>query len=201
LFSPLQWQTLLWPICFLAVIPIACLGGILRCNLSEWKPATKFIFSLIIAGTATLSFAPGMLCWILPLPIFLWIMPMPSAKVRRVFVAGWLLVSIAAVSLYFRNFHNATFAAYSYNHGAENAMEQDMSFFFKHPVQGGIFVLHWLGAFMSHGLHAEQDHPALFFGFAQVSLYLFGTSYLHVASLAGSGVAKENGDLVDLCSL
>ncbi len=172
LFHPVQWETMLFPICFFTTIPLACLTGMIRGVHTEWSPWVRLLICLVCAWIAMLSFAPGLLTWFLLLPIFLWVMPMPSTASRRKFVIAWFVLMGISLAAYFHNFHNNVHPAYSYGQGNVNVLERDSSYFFKHPAQAMGFYIRWLGSFLSHGLHSQKIITCTVIGTLQLGLML-----------------------------
>ena len=172
LFHPVQWETMLFPICFFTTIPLACLTGMIRGVLTEWRPWVRLLICLVGAWMAMLSFAPGLLTWFLLLPIFLWVMPMPSAASRRNFIIAWFVLMGISLAAYFNNFHNDVHPAYSYGQGNVNVLERDSSYFFKHPGQAAGFYVRWLGSFLSHGLHTQKVITCTVIGSLQLMLVI-----------------------------
>ena len=170
LFHPVQWETMLFPICFFTTIPLACLTGMIRGVHTQWKPWIRLLLCLVCAWIAMLSFAPGLLTWFLLLPIFLWVMPMPTPASRRKFIIAWFLLMGLSLAAYFHNFHNNVHPAYSYGQGNVNVLESDTKYFFKHPVQALGFYVRWLGSFLSHGLHTQKVITCTVIGTLQLAL-------------------------------
>ena len=100
LFTPVQWQTLLWPDCFYSVIPGALLVLSIALSFSNRPWWFRCLIGTLYAVIGTLSFASGILLWILPLPVMLVCGSFGSARERIKFTALWFAVMSVVFALY-----------------------------------------------------------------------------------------------------
>ena len=177
LLTPMKFQTFHFPICFITIMPLASLAGALRVAQSHWPTWLRFVLCCCCGWVGMFSFAPGMLTWVLPLPIFLWVAPMADSRQRRNFVLAWLVVCVLSFFLYFHNLQNEVFAAYSYGQGKQNVLGHDAAYFLQHLGMAVGFYLRWMGSFLSHGWRLPQAEVAMAFGIALLLLYVFVVFY------------------------
>ncbi len=72
IFSPIQETNWLWGNQIMIFIPIACLTASLAIFYSSCLFPLKVIFAILYSSIATFSFANGMLCWVLLIPLFMY---------------------------------------------------------------------------------------------------------------------------------
>lgn len=164
MFTPLQWQTLLWPVCCGTAMPLMFLMLSLCTAFLSWRWWVRCLAGAGTAILAMLSFASGFLLWVLPLPAFLWCGAFRSGRERLWFTALWFTVLAVTLTIYFRNFHNEVPAQYAYHHGGENTLIGEAGFFFRHPVLDAQFVATFCGALLARGWSADLKITAAWAG-------------------------------------
>jgi hypothetical protein len=103
IFSLVQWENWFWGIQFSVFVPIACVTSILSLAYSSRSVGTKFVVSAILSTISTFSFAHGMMCWIIVLPVLV-LRTWEELKTKRWLIGCWLLGFAVAVGLYFFNY-------------------------------------------------------------------------------------------------
>ncbi len=158
LFSPIHYQIIFWGSALWAVIPTACLLGVLlllaapRGGGFGWR----VIASMLLAEIATHSFAHGLAVWPVVLALILAYGSAPLS--RRLAAAGAvLLVAGATVACYFHDFINVAHHAYDLKpgdhamKGAGSLLEGDRL------LQAGRFFLSFVGAWFAR--NPFTGHP------------------------------------------
>lgn len=181
LFTPMQWQTLLWPICHETPMPVVFLL-LAFCLAESSKPWwVRSLLGAFCAILGMLSFASGFLLWVLPLPVLLWNGRFGSDRQRWKFVLLWGLVFFVTMLFYLKvgvqpvasivkektllhlpagydltyDLHNEVPSQYAYHHGEENTMNGEFAYFIKNPVLAMQFVATFAGAILTRGWSAD----------------------------------------------
>lgn len=102
IFSPLQYQNWLWGIQTIVFIPICCLTFALLICYSNYSTNFKFLSSIFLCTISTYSYANGMICWLLLLPVL--IQQNYKAKNLIFLIAIYLLGMTLNITLYFANY-------------------------------------------------------------------------------------------------
>jgi hypothetical protein len=103
IFSLVQWENWFWGIQLSVFIPIACVTSILSLSYSSLSVGTKFAASAMLATLSTFSFAHGMMCWIIVLPVLV-LQTREELKTKPWLIGCWLLGFAVNVGLYFFNY-------------------------------------------------------------------------------------------------
>ena len=106
IFSPMQWDNWLWGLQAITFVPIASITASLAIIFSQNYLFIKFLSSGILATVATFSFANGLLSWIVIFPSSIWVSRQHKKRTTPI-VAGWLLLFIFNLTVYFYNFVKA----------------------------------------------------------------------------------------------
>ena len=102
LFTPMQWQNLLWPICHETPMPILFLLLSLCIAFTGWKWWVRCLLAAFSAILGMLSFASGFLLWVLPLPVLLWNGKFIPGRLRFRFLVLWGLVFFVSMLVYLK---------------------------------------------------------------------------------------------------
>jgi hypothetical protein len=103
IFSLVQWENWFWGIQFSVFVPIACVTSILSLAYSSLSVGTKFAVSAILSTVSMFSFAHGMMCWVIVLPVLV-LRTQEELKTKRWLIGCWLLVFAVTAGLYFFNY-------------------------------------------------------------------------------------------------
>ena len=103
IFSLMQWENWFWGIQLSVFVPIACVTSILSIAYSSLSVGTKFAASAMLATVSTFSFAHGMVCWVIVLPVLV-LQTWEELKTKRWLIGCWLLGFAVNVGLYFFNY-------------------------------------------------------------------------------------------------
>ncbi|MEI6534276.1 MAG: hypothetical protein WCN98_02965 [Verrucomicrobiaceae bacterium] len=176
-FTPMQWQTLLWPICHETTLPVMFFILAMISAFKSWPWWVRGIAGSTCAVLAMLSFASGFLMWILPLPVFLLCGSFQKKSQRFWFIALWAAVLALTMLLYLQvnvqrhdsitiektllplgktydltyDLHNEVPSPYAYGHSEENTMKGEMDFFSKNPSLDVQFMASFCGTILARG--------------------------------------------------
>lgn len=100
IFSPVQYETWLFGIQVVYLVPIACLTTCLSVAYSGFSPKAKLIIGVLLSIVSTFSSANGILCWVLVLPVFLVVGDWRKSSIP--FLTGaWTALCLLSLSFYF----------------------------------------------------------------------------------------------------
>lgn len=131
LFTPLQWENLLWGFQMGFFLPLAFLTACLWTALSLRRPWC-FVVTLVLCLMSTFSVASGVFCWLLTAPLLLFSDGNVRGRRLKIWWLLWLFPAATSVYLYF---HGYTRPATHPNVG--EALE--------HPLRATHFFLAYLG--------------------------------------------------------
>ena len=103
ILSLVQWENWFWGIQLIVYVPIACVTSIIALSYASLAVTTKFTVSALLATLSTFSYANGMVCWVIVLPVLLqqtW----DDLKTKPWLVGGWVLGCAVNVGLYFSHY-------------------------------------------------------------------------------------------------
>ncbi len=114
LFSPLQWENLLWAIQTAFFLPFACAAVGLLALQSRWPLPARFAAMAAAAIVGTHSFSHGLGLWPLFFGAVLLRRDFGTPRARVAFLAGWVALAAAVLVPYFTvgGFQNASLHAY-----------------------------------------------------------------------------------------
>jgi hypothetical protein len=202
LFSPIQWQTLLWPICHGTAMPLFFLALSLVAAFARWPWGVRCALGTLCGVLGMLSFASGFLVWVLPLPVFLFCGRFKNHMQRFAFVVAWCAVFAVALALYLQvkiqphsavigekvllslGSHDVTYdlrnevpPQFAYGVGEENTMDHGFSFLKDNLPLCIQFMATFTGAFLTHGWSADYKTTAGTVGWILIALLLAATVY------------------------
>jgi hypothetical protein len=179
IFSPIQYQIVLWAMMFQVAMPAWSLTTMLVVLMSDRLPLwAKWLIGIVAALFATLSFAAGILVWLLPLPVMIWGSGFARQRERWMFLVCWLAGFAVTMALYFHDLHNEVDGVFAYKQGEVETMDQNMGAFFKDPVKSAIFILHLTGGHLGRGWQVSIMSLALGVGFISVASLMAACVYL-----------------------
>lgn len=167
LLSPVQWQTLLYAVCFTSTLPAFCLTGALVCWFSNWPRPLALTGAALLAATATFSFATGVLIWFWMLALILADPALPPRQ-RLLPALCWLGAMAACLLLYFADFGNTVASHYAYGGGQDGTFARAAGVFLSDPLASARFVLAFLGGHLCRGLPFDSVATATTLGLASV---------------------------------
>jgi hypothetical protein len=103
IFSLVQWENWFWGIQFCVLVPIVCVTSILSLSYSSLSVGAKFTVSAVLATLSTFSFANGLLCWVVVLPVLV-LQTWENLKTKPWWIGFWVLSFAVNIGLYFSNY-------------------------------------------------------------------------------------------------
>jgi hypothetical protein len=131
LFSPMQWENLLWGFQIGFFLPLATITASLWVSPSLRRPF-NFLATMLLCLVSTFSIASGFASWFLTAPLLLLSNGKPRARAEKSWWVTWVAVGIVSIGCYFHGFarpaaHPVTTAAV------------------EHPLRAIQFILAYLG--------------------------------------------------------
>lgn len=160
IFTPLQWENLLWGFQIGFFLPLACLTACPWVALSVRAPF-NILLTAILCFVTTFSIASGFGSWLMTAPLILWAGPRLQRRGRHLVALGlWFGVAGISVWLYFQSFVRPR--------GHPSPLEA-----LKHPFRALQFWLAYLGFPFATGASLDWASVATFVG-AVLSCLLVG---------------------------
>lgn len=178
LFTPVQWQTLLWPICSGTALPMLFLLLALQAAGARQRWWVRTLSVSLLSIAAMLSFASGALVWGLALPVMMWGGSMMTKRQRVGSFLLWGAMLSLFLGWYFTNFHNEALAAYAYGHGDENTVTRELQYFLSHPWDDLQFVAAFCGGVVADGWAMDTRAAAIGVGWGLLAALAAGAAYV-----------------------
>ncbi|MBP7949981.1 MAG: hypothetical protein KA004_10025 [Verrucomicrobiales bacterium] len=166
IFSPVQYQILLWPMMFQVATPAAALtSGLVIMDLRRLPLWLRFALCALCASAASLSIASGLLVWVLLIPVVLWGAGLESWKVRLRFGGLWVTAFAVFAALYFHNLKNETEGQFAYRAAQEEVTAtKGISALLRDPVQAVLFTVRFVAGPICRGTSGPMMDLALAVG-------------------------------------
>jgi hypothetical protein len=178
IFSPIQFQIVLWAMMFQVAAPAFLLSTTMVALLAPWPLGVRFAIGLACAVCATLSFATGILVWLLPLPLMLLPGLFPRTRDQWIYVSLWLVAFAVTMGLYFHDLKNETDPQFSYKQqGDQETLHRDLKSFFSNPTSAMLFVFRLLGSHLARGTDVAVMDASLFIG--GLSFFLWAGAWVY----------------------
>ncbi len=178
LFSPVQYQIVLWAMMFQATCPAFFLSTALVAFTSRWPIWIKWIVGIICASLGTQTMASGLLIWVLPLPLIFWGGAIMERRARWIFTAAWTLVFAVTVALYFTNLISEEDESFTYGTPVgTKALGHDTSAFFREPIRSIPYVMRFLGNHLGRGNGLALMDAALWTGAISFAFFIASFGY------------------------
>ena len=131
LFSPLQWENLLWGFQIGFFLPLATMTACLWVAPSLRRPF-DFLATMFLCLISTFSIASGFASWFLTAPLLLLWNGKTRARGEKIWWLGWLFIGVTSTYLCFRGY-------------ARPAAHPSVLEALKHPFRAIQFILAYLG--------------------------------------------------------
>ncbi|HCF30335.1 MAG TPA: hypothetical protein DEV81_24765 [Cyanobacteria bacterium UBA11049] len=164
IFSPIQYENWLWGIQIVVFVPIVCLTTCILVAYSGLSARAKFLICMCLSTVSTYSYANGILCWVLALPVLTLKSRKELAK-NRWLLFIWIISFVINAVAYFYNYQKP-----SYHPSCLEAL--------KHPQQAIHYFLSFLGAPLAFGSDIEPLTAAPIIGLALILLFLASSFYV-----------------------
>ncbi|EFK11131.1 conserved hypothetical protein [delta proteobacterium NaphS2] len=173
IFSPMQYMNFLWGMELVNFIPIISITTCLAIVYSNMGDAAKFILFSILATISTYSFANGLLCWIIMLPLLAIKTWKQRYDVKRLFLMGITIsVFLLNVLIYFFDYakpdHHPSFLAALLS-----------------PLKTALAFLTFMGA----PLGEKEQIPSVIFGVILIGL--FSAVCVHLFKMFRKGISID----------
>lgn len=164
IFSLVQWENWFWGIQLIVFVPVACVTSVISLSYSSLSVETKFAASAMLATLSTFSFANGMVCWVIVIPV-LALQTRKELKTKPWLMGCWLLGFAVNVGLYFFNYIKP-----SQHPSFTDAWTKLFA------VLGYFLAL--LGAPLGWGTKLNSLYQAIALGFAMAAMFLLLSTYV-----------------------
>jgi hypothetical protein len=159
IFAPTQVDNWLRGIQFIYFMPIACITTCLSVAYSGLGTRTKFLICMVVSTISTFSYANGILCWIVVLPVLALSSTWDDLIRKRWLILGWVAGFALNAVLFLHG--NQGGGSPLLNQGEGLPLYENLST--SSPVQAFQFVLSFLGAPYSRAVIWLGRHYALGF--------------------------------------
>ncbi len=172
IFSPVQYQVFLW-LCLHEVTDLLFFltAGILVLT-SRWPLWLRFVLAALCALCASLSFATGLLLWIVMTPVVLWSTPLKNARQRVPPVLLWIATFGVTLFLYFHDLKNEADPIFALGQEKTQTAGAALQAFVKDPLHSLEFVARVLGGHLARGVSVDLMTDAFWIGALLLVLYL-----------------------------
>jgi hypothetical protein len=164
IFSLVQWENWFWGIQLCVFVPIVCVTSILSLSYSSLAVGTKFAASAVLATLSTFSFASGMLCWVVVLPVLVW-QTWEQLKTKPWLMGFWMLSGAVNIGLYFYHYVKPP-----YHPSFTEALTK--------PLAALRYFCAVPGALLGGGTNLNAFDQAVGVGFGMSVLFLLACSYV-----------------------
>ncbi|MCA1591180.1 MAG: hypothetical protein LC754_00675 [Acidobacteria bacterium] len=132
IFSPLQYDTWLYGIQVVYLVPVACLTTCLLAAYSGLGDRTKFLICMCLSTVSTFSSANGILCWVVLLPVLVQPLTRVALFEKRRMLAAWVAAFLLNCALYLYDYHKPT--------GHPSLLVS-----IQHPLRAALYFFSYLG--------------------------------------------------------
>ena len=172
LFSPVQFNIILWPFMHQVVTLAFLLTAAVLVWTSNWAVWLRFVLGLLYVVLAMLSFTSGILLWMVLAPVIWWSAPMPNPKARKLVTVLWGFACAVSLGLYFHDLKNEVDPAFSMGQGQGGTLKRDISEFMEDPLKGVNYTLRILGNPLVRGQSMDLMDSSVLMGALMLVLYL-----------------------------
>lgn len=164
LFTPLQWENLLWGFQIGFFLPLACMTALPWVAFSFRWPL-NFVYTLILSLVSTFSIASGCAAWLLAGGLLSVATSKSKSRFQLLCWSLWMCSAFASVALYFHGFRQPGW------HPSESEA-------LRHPVLAIQFALTYLGFPFSSGIPLNRTIVATSAGGVLLVLLFLALAYL-----------------------
>jgi hypothetical protein len=164
IFSPVQYETWLFGIQVIYLVPIACLTTCLSVAYSGLAANAKLTIAVLLSIVSTFSSANGILCWVLVLPVLLVVCDWRKPFVPFL-VAGWTALCVLSLSFYLYGYRTP---------GGHPSLTEALD----HPARALSYFAAFVGAPLAPGAGLWRLAAAIPLGTITSILFLGACAYL-----------------------
>jgi hypothetical protein len=172
IFSPVQYQVFLWLILHQVTCILFFLTAGVLVWMTRWPLWLRFFLGAFCALCPTLTFASGLLLWVVLMPVILWCAPARDGRQRVLALAGWFAVFVITLFLYFYGLKNEADPSFALGQDKSDTMEGALRAFFSDPVRAFEYVPRVLGGHLARGISLNLMPDAFWLGLLLVVLWL-----------------------------
>jgi hypothetical protein len=165
IFSPLQWENMLWGFQIVFLLPLATVTASLWTARSLRRPF-NFVVTAALCLITTFSIASGFASWLVGTPLLLASKTDPPARGEKMCWIAWTTLAIASVCIYVNGF----------KHPADHP---NPILAFQHPILASQFFLAYIGNPFSSGTAFDRAVIAQLAGAALLVPLSAGIIYLY----------------------
>ena len=164
LFTPLQWENLLWGFQVGFFLPLACVTAVPWVAFSFRQPF-NFVYTLLLCLVSTFSIASGFAAWLLAGGLLSIANGKVKSKLQVLCWLLWVLTAFASIALYFHGFRQP---------GCHPSESEAL----RHPLFALQFALTYLGFPFSSGIPLNRTVVATSVGGALLTILFLALAYL-----------------------
>jgi hypothetical protein len=176
IFTPVQYQIVLWPLLFQVTCLTFFLGAILVSLMSNLPLWARFSIGLVCVLCGLLSFGTGIILFLVPAPLIVLTDAIAQKRLRWPYLAAWLAAFAVFSLLYFHDLKNEAAPKFANKQeiGDDTMVQRNISELFHRPGDAILFVLRMLGTHFARGSGFAMMHQGLVAGV--ISMALFGAA-------------------------
>ncbi len=178
IFSPIHYQVVLWPMMFQVILPLVGLLTMVLAFTGRSALWWRLVAGVFGALVGMLSFASGLLTWVLGVPLVLFGTGFGPGRRRWIFLACWLGAMAVCGALYFHNLKNQTDGSFSYQAGdGEDRLGSELASLTSDPVKVYRFVSGFVGGHLGRGTTASMMTQSVTAGTLAIVLWAGGAGF------------------------
>ena len=176
IFTPVQYQIILWPLLFQVTCLTFFLGTILVSLMSKLPLWARFLIGLGSLLCGLLSFGTGIIFFIIPIPLIVLADIFPSKRSRWIYLAVWLATFAVTSYLYFHDLKNEAEPRFANKQevGDDTMLKRDIMEIFHRPGAALLFVLRMLGTHLARGSGFAMMDQGLVMGAICMAVFWLG---------------------------
>lgn len=163
LFTPLQWENLLWGFQIGFLLPLATTTACLWLAVAL-RPPWNFVVTLVLCAFTTFCVASGFSAWLLTAPLLL-MNGGSTIRARKWLWSIWCIAAVASIAIYFHGYERPPWHP--------SPLEA-----VRHPALAVQFILVYLGQPFSRGTILETDLVAAIIGAIFFGLIALSAGYV-----------------------
>lgn len=164
IFGPIQWDNWLFGIQIVVFVPIVCITTCILVAYSSLATRTKLLISICLSTISTFSYANGILCWVVVLPILI-LKSRNRLNKNTCLIFVWITGFILNLVVYFYNYKKPL--------GHPSFSEALV-----HPLQTVHYFISFLGAPFAFVIGINRLTAATIIGFVLLLLFLASCLYV-----------------------
>ena len=177
IFTPVQYQVILWAMMFQVACPAFFLSTALVALVSNLPLWARWTIGALSGVFAMQCIASGLLVWMLPLFVMVAGGALPKTRAKWIYIGTWLAAFAVVAFFYFHGMKNETEGRFSYKQNEQETMHRNLSAFVGSPEKAMPFVLRLVGGNLARGTGANAMTSSLVMGGISVALLIAAGLY------------------------